>query len=269
MAKRRADVDIVLPVYGQPEFLRNCLESLYAHDAGVDYTVTLVDDVSPVEMDDVYEYAQDNGAWLARHPNNRGFAAACNTGARKGKSRYLLLLNTDTEILHDGWLAEMVSEANWQKIGVVGSLLTFFPEDHPLQEENGRQLRPAEMTQHAGVVFDILGRPYHIFVGWSPEHPKVQERREMNAVTGACFLTDRRLWKRLGGLDEDYTKGNFEDVQYCIQARASGFKVIYTPKAHLSHYAGGSGNVQTATRNAQLFQLKVGSLVEYDEWRFW
>lgn len=255
-------VDIVMPVYGQPEFLRACLESLYDHDAGVPYTVTLVDDVSPVEMGWVYDYARSKGAWVTVHHENKGFAGACNTGARAGKAPWVLLLNTDTLVIQDGWLEAMVDEGRDLQVGVVGCLLSFFPDsDH--------SRRPAGKAQHAGVAFDVLGRPYHIFSGWSVNHPKVRLRREMNCVTGACLLTRRALWRRLGGLDEDYTRGNFEDVQYCLQARLAGYKVVYTPKAHLHHYAGGSENSMTAKRNAQLFRIKMGSVVEYDEWKFW
>lgn len=263
----RAVVDIVLPVYGQPEFLKACLESLYAHDAGVPYSVTLVDDKSPGEMGWVYDYAQGQGARVIHNRKNKGFAGTCNTGARNGKAPWILLLNTDIIITHDGWLAAMVDEGKDPTVGVVGCLLTFFPEEHPLYEEH--PLRPVEKVQHAGVCFDILGRPYHIFSGWSADHPKVRQRREMNTVTGACLMARRALWRRLGGLDEDYTRGNFEDVQFCLQARIAGFKVIYTPEAHLRHFAGGSNNSETAKRNAQLFQLKMGTVVEYDEWKYW
>lgn len=242
--------------------MRGCLESLFAHDAGVPYRVILVDDVSPEPMDAVYLWARERGCRIIKHRENKGFAATCNTGARAGKAPLILLLNTDTLITQDGWLKTMSDECNWAAVGVVGCLLTYFPDsDHPQ--------RPAGHVQHAGVVFDILGRPYHIFAGWPADHPKVTKRREMNCVTGACLMTKRQLWQRIGGLDEVYDRGNFEDVQYCIQVRHAGYKVIYTPAVHLHHYAGGSGNSMTATRNAKLFDIQMGDKVEFDEWRHW
>lgn len=267
--KPRPIVDVVLPTYGQPEFLRACLESLYAHDAGVEYTVTVQDDQSPDpdEMGWVYDWAADHGAEVAVNHENKGFAGTCNAGARSGKAPWILLLNTDTVVIHDGWLKNMVEQGKDRRVGVVGCLLTFFPEHHPLYDPS--PLRPPGKTQHAGVAFDIMGRPYHIFSGWDPSHPKVAQRREMNCVTGACFLVRRKLWLRLGGLAECYGPGNFEDVEFCLRARLAGYKVVYAPDTHLRHFAGGSNNSETAQRNAQLFQLRMGQLVEYDEWRFW
>lgn len=265
--RQRTVVDVVMPVYGEPEFLRACLQSLRAYDAGVPYNLILVDDVSPVEVSSVYAEAEAMGATVVYHRHNKGFAGTCNTGARKSKSPWILLLNTDTLAIEDGWLKAMVAEGDDDKVGIVGALLTFFPEDHPLYKES--PIRPPEKAQHAGVAFDILGRPYHIFAGWSTDHPKVQQRREMNCVTGACMLVRRKLWARLGGLQECYTTGNFEDVELCLRARLAGYKVIYAPGVHLSHFAGGSGNSATAKRNAKLFQLRMGEIVEYDEWRFY
>jgi GT2 family glycosyltransferase len=258
-------VDVVMPVYGGPELLLRCLESMQKFTAGIEHTVTLVDDVSPVKMDSAYDAARAFGYNIVHNSKNLGFAGACNAGVKKGRAPWILLLNTDVLITHSHWLKMLVEEGEAaSSIGVVGCLLTFFPED-----TGDDHLRPPGRAQHAGVVFDILGRPYHIFAGWSPDHPKVQQRRELNCVTGACLLTRRSLWRRLGGLDTDYGPGNFEDVQYCIQARMAGFRVVYTPRVHLHHYAGGSENSKTAQRNAQLFKIKMGAFVEYDEWRHW
>ena len=82
-------------------------------------------------------------------------------------------------------------------------------------------------------------------------------------------MTRRSLYKKLNGLDTDYLIGNFEDVDYCLRARALNYKVIYEPSTYLYHFAGGSGNTQTAKRNAELLQIKVGHLIEYDEYRYY
>jgi GT2 family glycosyltransferase len=260
-----------MPVYGGGEFILEAVRSIYDHDAGVPFNLVLVDDQSPQDpkLDAALAYvkAQD-GAHVFRHQKNGGFAATCNTGAATGKSPWILLLNTDIRILHDGWLEAMVNEGDDPEVGVVGALLTYYQTPRPWAPADPR-IRPAGKVQHAGVVFDIMRRPYHIFGGWDHDHPKVAQRREMNCVTGACLLTRREIWRRIGGLDTAYTKGNFEDVTYCLMTRMNGHKVVFTPKAHLEHYAGGSENSMTAGRNAQIFQLKMGDYVVYDEYQHW
>jgi len=264
-------VDIVMPVYGGADFILDCVRSIYKYDAGVPFNLVLVDDQSPQDpkLDAALTYVKrQENSFVFRHQRNAGFAATCNTGAKAGRSPWILLLNTDTRILHDGWLAAMVQEGDDPEVGIVGALLTFFATPQPWAPADPR-VRAAGKVQHAGVVFDVMRRPYHIFAGWDPDHPRVAQRREMNCVTGACLLTRREIWKSMGGLDTAYTRGNFEDVQYCLMARINGHKVVFTPEAHLEHYAGGSENSMTAGRNAQIFQIKMGEYVVYDEYEHW
>lgn len=60
--------------------------------------------------------------------------------------------------------------------------------------------------------------------------------QELSAVTAACLLTHRRLYRQLGGLDEKNLRIAFNDVDYCLRLREAGFRVLYTPYAELFHY---------------------------------
>lgn len=267
VAYRAPGVDIVTPVYGGAKMLHNMLESLLATEAGIPWRLWLVDDCGPEreELDKLYAEFQkkDPRIRAVRSLRNGGFAASNNRGFRQGSAALLLMLNSDILVTGPGWLKVMADEFADPQVGIVGARLLYFEDyEHPDPE------RPPGKTQHAGVCFNMDGNPYHIFMGWDPEHPKVNVRREMNAVTGACLMTRRALYEQLGGLDEDYAAGNFEDVQLCLQVRAMGYKVIYQPKARLYHYSGGSGNSATARFNNSLFRLKCSKIIEYDEWRF-
>ncbi|MDQ3247806.1 MAG: hypothetical protein M3Q45_01230, partial [Chloroflexota bacterium] len=43
------------------------------------------------------------------------------------------------------------------------------------------------------------------------------------------------VYVAIGGLDEEFWPGYFEDVDYCLRAQAQGFEVWYTPTAQLQH----------------------------------
>jgi GT2 family glycosyltransferase len=55
------------------------------------------------------------------------------------------------------------------------------------------------------------------------------------ALTGACVLTERALWEKLGGFDEGYFL-HVEDLDLCRRAEADGGSVIYTPHASALHF---------------------------------
>lgn len=261
-------VDIVTPVYGQPEFLRAMLSSLLNTDPGLpDWTLTLVDDRGP-DVEDVYkEVSSHPRVRIVHNETNLGFAGSNNAGFRLGKNPLLLMLNSDIKIIHEQWLAAMAKPFDDPTVGIVGAKLIFFEEADPLYKKS--DFRPPGKIQHAGVAFNLVGNPYHVYQGWDRDHERVSHRRDYNAVTGACLMVRRSLYNRLGGLDEDYRTGNFEDVQLCVQVRRSGYRVVYQPDAALYHFAGGSGNSATAKFNLQLFHVKCRGMIEYDEWRTW
>lgn len=259
-------VDILTPVYGQPDFVEQLMTTMFAYDAGVTWRWFVIDDKGPQSdhLTKVYdEMKRDSRCRVIPPTINRGFAGANNEAFFRGSAQYVLLLNSDTRIRHDGWLKTMTDEFLDPRVGIVGARLVYFEDS-----VGDARKRPGK-TQHAGVAFNLIGQPYHIFMGWSPDHPQVNQRRRMGAVTGACLLTRRRLYHKFGGLDTDYGQGNFEDVQYCRQVVADGYRIIYTPAATLDHFAGGSDNTAHSVRNASLFQQKAGHLVTYDEWRYY
>lgn len=279
MTKPDVKVDIITPVYGHPELLWQCVKTLLdpEKDPGVSFHWWIIDDAGPQTprnlpdgrvfeygIPDIYEKLKaDPRCTVIMSKKNLGFAGANNEAARRGKAPYMLLLNSDTRVRHADWLKMMVKEAENERVGAVGPLLLFFDDDYGDLEG-----RPPGKVQHCGVVFNIIGQPYHLFFKWSKENPRVCRRRDnLQAVTGACLLTKRRWWDKVGGLDETYGQGNFEDVQFCKQLHSSGLKIIFTPDVVLDHFHGGSGNSDVAMKNQTIFQLKVGDLVVCDDFR--
>lgn len=269
MIQNKPVVDIITPVYGGLEFLEKLTATLYKYDAGIPYHWYIIDDKTPEnkgrkELIAYYEKLKSDhdNLTIITSSENGGYAKSNNIAVRKGKSPFILLLNSDIMIIHDNWLKMMVntlteSESN----GIVGPKLLFFPDS---TDKN----RPAGKIQHAGVFYNINGGPYHKFVGWNVNHPKVNRKLYINAVTGACLLTRRKLWNHIGGLNEEYSTGNFEDIEYCVKVRSLNYKVVYEPTASLYHYAGGSENNTTAQINLQIFMRNNKDKLVWDDWMY-
>jgi GT2 family glycosyltransferase len=130
--------------------------------------------------------------------------------------------------------------------------------------------RPAGKIQHVGIVYNILQQPYHLYSGWDGNHPATQQVRDVNAVTGACFLIRRNLWQNLKGFSLDYGKGTFEDLDLCTRTRMSGFSIRVLPQAVVYHQANlsviAAGEGYPMERNAQIFKAKFGEVIPYDDW---
>ena len=280
MAKRRQklapeyDLDIIIPVYGQSDLLAKCLASIEATKGDIKARLILVDDCGPEQDKLKLVYQSLNGnSTLIRNSQNSGFAYTCNTGVNRGNAPLILLLNSDVE-LKPGCLQAMVSEFDNPDVGIVGPKLLF----------GDNRWQHAGKVQHAGIAVNWYGQHIHVNLGWSTDHPKVNQRREMAAVTGACLMIRRKIWKEIhaqyrsfddpttGALNEIYTKGCFEDLELCYAVRAVGYKVVYQPQAEALHYVGASVTAAKEAypiqRNGNIFQARCGHLLAFDEWMY-
>jgi O-antigen biosynthesis protein len=281
MAKRKhkptqpnCQLDIVIPVYGQATLLNACIQALPGAAQDTPYRLIVVDDCGPEQEQLGAIYRSLNGtSKVIRNRQNSGFARTVNTGVAQGSSPFILLLNSDC-ILQPGAIPAMLQEFNDPEVGIVGAKLLF--GDNRWQQQG--------KVQHAGLCRSIQGQLVHINLGWSTDHPKVNQRREMQMVTGACLMTRREAWRKVhaeyrkygdpskGALNEVYDRGCYEDTEFCLATKAQGYKVIYCPDAVGLHYVGASitaaNEAYPLGRNSMIFGARCGHLVQYDEWRF-
>ncbi|MFN2461335.1 MAG: glycosyltransferase [Candidatus Velthaea sp.] len=222
------DYSIVIPVFNREDLTRQCLRTLRSTLTGAgNGEVIVVDNGSDARTAAVLA----DFPWVSvlRNERNLGFAAACNQGARAARGRYVVHLNNDTEPLA-GWLASMLARFADPGVGVVGARLLF----------------PNDTLQHAGVVlapvrFGPEGfGPYHLLWQAPREAPGALAAADFEVVTGACLAAPRDLFLELGGFDERYWNG-YEDVDFCLNVRSRGLRVVYEPAAVLYHYESQSG----------------------------
>ena len=250
------DLDIVIPVRNQFDYLKKCLDALPEACLGLKYMVYIVDNDSEKQTrEDFYHTLDLHKNIVAIFDQNVGFPGACNYGMNMGRSKDVLFLNSDC-FMKPGSIAIMVSKLHEEGVGIVGPKLLF-----PVSESYD-QNRPAGKIQHAGLSFDMSGTPQHIFVGWDADHPKANIPCEVPAVTGACLLIGRELFKSVGGFYDGYGAGTYEDIDLCTAVRAKGLKVWYESTAVGEHVAGG-----TAVREHAQFPLQRNKSIFLGRWQ--
>jgi len=222
------DYSIIIPVFNKAALTRQCLETIRPTLEGAgEGEIIVIDNAS---SDETPEMLKDF-PWVhtVRNEENRGFSGANNQGAELARGKYLVLLNNDT-VAHHGWLASMLQIARAPDVGAVGARLLF----------------PDGTLQHAGVrlaplQFGLAGFvPFHELYRGPGDYPAACDAYDLDIVTGACLVTPRELYVRLGGLDEGFWNG-YEDVDYCLKIREEGFRVVYDGRALLTHFESQSG----------------------------
>ncbi len=217
---------IIIPVWNGRDFLEACLRSLLAQT------------YEPLEIIAVDNGSSDGSAELIEHlfptvrlirnAHNLGFAGGCNVGLRAAQGELLLLLNQDTQA-DAGWVRALAEALQEPEAGIVGSQILY----------------PDGRLQHAGGWIEWpLGLAHH--------HLAEDDARPVEFVTGAALGFPRAVVEKIGLLDEGFWPGYFEDVDFCLRARAAGFAVSVAPSAIVTHTE--SASTRDAATRARFYQ---------------
>lgn len=240
-------MDIVIVNWNSGPQLRSCSESIGTarKDSFRLSRVVVVDNAS---ADGSGENLGDFGFNLVviRNETNRGFAAACNQGARGSDSDYLLFLNPDTRLFEDSLdkpIAFMEHPDN-RKVGIVGIQLI---------DEQGRISRTCTRLPNPRQFFaQILGldriapRLFQSHFMWEWDH---EESRDVDHVMGSFYLIRRKIFEKLRGFDERFFV-YLEDLDLSFRAHRLGWSSFYMADVKAFHKGGGTSE---QIRSVRLF----------------
>ncbi len=256
--QERPPVTIVVPTRDRLDLVRRCVDSVLARTKYPHFVVQVVDNgsVEPATIAQFDAWRRDPRVVIRRDDRPFDYAALMNDAVAAVTTPLVLFLNNDTEVIAERWLDEMVGWIERPGIGAVGAKLYY---------ENGT-------VQHAGVVLGIGGVATHGHKGAPREAPGYHGIlhcvRDVSAATGACLLTRRDLFTRLGGFDRDLRVA-YNDVDYCLRVRRDGQRVLVTPFAELYHFEGRSRGDDSRgqhrfEREIALMQQRWGPLLQND-----
>ncbi|WP_198316179.1 glycosyltransferase family 2 protein [Cystobacter fuscus] len=156
------------------------------------------------------------------HPFN--YSAINNFAARHADGELLLFLNNDIEMVDEGWMEELIAQAQRPDVGLVGPLLLF----------------PNGLVQHAGVVLGPSGFAAHPFWRYRPDEQwtafgRIDHTRDYLAVTSACVMVRREVFEAVGGYDERFRVSG-SDVELGLRIIKRGLRCVYTPHTRLIHH---------------------------------
>jgi len=212
-------VDIVIPTFNTRQLTEKCITSIMKYEPKAN--IYIIDNDSN----------DDSESRLPRYPiqylrqnKNFGYGKACNIGIRKGKGEYILILNSDTELISP-CLEKMIQVFKSDKnIGIVGPKL----------------INSTNRIVGCGVV-GTNAKPK--IRGWLEPNTTMKYNTQMECVSvcGAAMMLKRDNISKLGLFDERYFF-YFEETDLCYHARELGYKVIYTPAVTIMHRHKGSCN---------------------------
>ena len=214
--KQRLDATIIIPVYNQLHYTRQCLESLNASG----YPDAMIVVVNNASTDGTAEFLAARPALrVITNPENRACAAAWNQGFQVSTTQWTVFLNNDT-VSPPGWL---------------NSLIAFAERNH---------LAVASPAMGEGELnYDLKGFARKFTA-------RMKSVVRCGIASGACFMVARDVFAVTGGFDENFTRGGNEDDDFFWRVHAAGFKLAVIGSAYLHHFGSMTRKAMGSERRA-------------------
>lgn len=254
------DLSIIIISYNTRQVTLNCLNTVFTSlkQAGFRYEVLVIDNAS---TDGSFQTIIEFGHMLQNDFNpvpmlqivsnkeNVGFGRANNQAAKLAKGNHLLFLNSDTEVLADG----------------ISNLYHYYTQNHNKIHFLGGKLLNKDRTPQPScgpfytpwVVFAalFLKGDYWGLTRYSPDQP-----RRVDWVSGACILTTREIFQKLGGFDEKIFM-YMEEIDLLYRAKNQMYTTWFYPAARFIHL----GSVSSGGRSYPIIQVYRGFLYFYQQ----
>lgn len=230
------ELSIIVVNWNTRDLTLACLRSLYDQTRETPFEVLLVDngshDGSAAAIAAAFPQVR-----LFAETRNHGFAAANNLAALHAKGRYILLLNSDTEVL-DGAVDRLMAFARATPQARIWGGRTVFADGrlNP-QSAWGRVTLWSTLCFALGLTKAFPDSPL-----FNPEGLGGWDRgseRAVDIVSGCFFLIEAGLWRDLGGFDPLFFMYG-EEADLCARARRHGAAPRVTPDATIIHHGGAS-----------------------------
>ncbi len=212
-------ISILLVTFNCLDYTKLCLDSVRKNTDYPNFELIIVDNASSdgtVEFLDQFTLAGQDVIRI-KNKANLGFAAANNLGARSASGDYLVLLNNDT-IVTAGWLQGLLRHLQKDaSVGMVG----------PVTNDIGNEARIRVNYPDLAGIDQFAARRAEKYYGRS---------FSIRVLALYCAMLSKELYLRLGGLDERFRVGMFEDDDLALKIEREGLHLICAADVFVHHF---------------------------------
>jgi GT2 family glycosyltransferase/glycosyltransferase involved in cell wall biosynthesis/SAM-dependent methyltransferase len=239
-------VSVIIVTHNSDRYISPCLASLRRNLTYPNLEVIIVDNDSSDQTSELVTRHRESWNQLTFVPQstNHSFACANNEGVRRASGDYVVLLNPDT-IVTPGWCGRLLScLLREQGAGLVSAVTNFAGNevkiDFDYDSEEAMELFAARLAR-----------------------AKHRQSLPVRVAPLFCSLIRRDLYLEVGGLDEQYEIGMFEDDDFAMKIRERGLRVLAAEDCFVHHFGqasfsglGNSKYEEVFARNQKKFERK-------------
>lgn len=240
-------VSLIIPTRNGLHLVRQCVKSIFEKTTYPNYEILIVDNGSddPAILHYFKELQSEARVRIIRDDRPFNYSALNNAAVKLARGEVVGLLNNDIEVISPDWLSEMVSHAMRPEVGAVGARLWY----------------PNGTLQHGGIVLGLAGVASHSHKHFPREilgyFGRASLIQSFSAVTAACLVIRKSVYKEVGGFNETDLQVAFNDVDFCLRIREAGYRNVWTPYAELYHHESATRGYEDTPEKQARFAKEV------------
>ena len=232
------DLSIIIVNYKTETVTLKCLKSVFEADCStMNFEVIVVDNASRDGSAEAIKAAYPD-IKLIINDENLGFSKANNIGIRAAKGDVVLLLNSDTEVRPDTLPRCLTYLKAHSDIGALGCKVLL--ADGRLDPACKRSFPTPSSGVFHTLKLDKAFPDSKLFGAYDLTYLDEDKIYSLHCITGAFMMVPMAVIREVGMLDEDYFMYG-EDIDWCYRIKQAGYKVVYYPRAEITHYKRVSG----------------------------
>lgn len=206
---------IVILTYNELPLTKLCLASIKKYTAEKDIEMIIVDNGS---SDGTVDYLKSiPSIKTIFNEKNLGFGKGCNQGLDIATGDTVLFLNNDT-IVTKNWLQSMLTLLySDEKIGMVGPVSNY-----------------VSGPQRIAVDYNTIDRIDDFSNSYCQKN--VGKSKRVMRLVGFCLLVKKEVLDKIGGFDERFEYGSFEDDDLCLRTLIEGYQLRIAYDSFVHHH---------------------------------
>lgn len=239
LMNKSTDLSIIIVNFNTEFFLSKCLKSILAADKNTyNIEVITIDNASTDGSKEMLKKLKMQNLKVIFNEKNLGFAAANNVGIKNSQGRYILLLNSDTELSKESLNQMIKFMDDHLEAGAATARLDLSSGQMDPACHRGFPTPWAALTYFSGLeqLFPksrILGE-YHL------GYKDLAKPHQIDSPSGAFFMVRKDVIAKVGLLDEDYFMYG-EDLDWAYRMREAGYQIWFNPEVTVLHHKKQSG----------------------------
>ncbi|WP_299291061.1 glycosyltransferase family A protein [uncultured Mucilaginibacter sp.] len=216
------DISVIIPCYNSGKYLTEAIESVEAYEGIYSYEIIIINDGSTESKTiALLNKLAANTNFIIIHQENKGPAAARNTGVKNSKGKHLLFLDSDNKIRTEYIDKGIEVLSIYKNVGVVYGNPFFYGES------TGRNFIPKEFSLKT-----ILFANY----------------------IDTCTVIRRKVWEDVGGFDEDRELSQ-EDWEFWIRVGKTNWKFYHINEILFEYRVRNDSHVTSSYSKAEYRKL--------------